>query len=212
MLPSGAALRIEFQRDADRCRHDILLDLPTPSGQRRIVPLLASREGSSNDSWPASPALQNLSVEELAPNKPVALLVGMAGRSHWSASVEVDPARAALVFDIACRVSQPPRWLGTTYAVCPDFRVTRGDGDLLFQLLRAAAGVEVLLAALPIASEPTAAWEILEAANPAEGSVEKGLVQIQCCVEAVPRRLTYRWKYRLQLRPAASASTRDNFS
>jgi hypothetical protein len=45
----------------------------------------------------------------------VALLVGMAGRSHWSVSVEPETAANTLLFDVACRVQQPPIWLGSSY-------------------------------------------------------------------------------------------------
>lgn len=48
------------------------------------------------------------------------LAVGMAGKSHWSQSVESDPASLSLTFDVACRVHQPPLWLGSSYrANCP---------------------------------------------------------------------------------------------
>ena len=41
-----------------------------------------------------------------------ALLVGMAGKSHWSVSVELDPAPAGVHFDVACRVrgASRPLW------------------------------------------------------------------------------------------------------
>ena len=51
-------------------------------------PLLESIEGTATDDWPPSPPLQSLSIETLPDGRRVALLVGMAGRSHWSASIE----------------------------------------------------------------------------------------------------------------------------
>ena len=40
----------------------------------------------------------------------------MAGRSHWSASVELDPHSGSLTFDMACRVRAAERgWLGSSY-------------------------------------------------------------------------------------------------
>ena len=42
--------------------------------------------------------------------------VGLAGRSHFSASVTVHPQLAdTLLFEIACRLQEPPEWLGSTY-------------------------------------------------------------------------------------------------
>jgi hypothetical protein len=42
--------------------------------------------------------------------------VGLAGRSHFSASIAPDPQVAdAIRFEIACRLHEPPLWLGSTY-------------------------------------------------------------------------------------------------
>ncbi len=115
-------LRIEFSRQADRFGHVILL---VEGDAAR--PILSSVEGSGRDLWPLSPVLQQIHVEDRsdslgrasrrdsATERHVALLVGMAGRSHWSLSVEPVIATAALVFDVACRVSA---------AESPDLRST----------------------------------------------------------------------------------------
>src|SRR5436853_5119442 len=80
---TGRGLRVAFTRVKDRFAHTVWLlegDAATP--------LWASVEGSDADDWPASPALQQLSIETLPDGRRVALLVGMAGTSHWSLSVE----------------------------------------------------------------------------------------------------------------------------
>jgi hypothetical protein len=42
--------------------------------------------------------------------------VGLAGRSHFSASIVPDPEVAnAIRFEIACRLHEAPLWLGSTY-------------------------------------------------------------------------------------------------
>jgi hypothetical protein len=42
--------------------------------------------------------------------------VGLAGRSHFSASIAGHPALAdTLLFEIACRIQERPGWLGSTY-------------------------------------------------------------------------------------------------
>ena len=44
--------------------------------------------------------------------------MGLAGRSHFSASVRPHSGRAdTLLFEIACRVKERPIWLGSTYAI-----------------------------------------------------------------------------------------------
>lgn len=78
---------------------------------------MSSVEGSADDSWPASPPLQDLHIEQRGDGQRVALLVGRAGGSHWSMSVEADNAAERLTFDIACRLRATPRWLGSTYQV-----------------------------------------------------------------------------------------------
>jgi len=50
----------------------------------------------------------------------VALLVGMAGRSHWSLSVEPIAGRAAFLFDAACRLHARPTWLGHVWRAAAD--------------------------------------------------------------------------------------------
>jgi hypothetical protein len=104
-------LRIEFLFRADRYGHTI--SVVEPGG--RQVPLLESIEGTAADEWPPSPPLQNLSIEEIAPGRRATLLVGMAGRSHWSASIEPVVGEAAMIFDIACRTRESQASLRSTY-------------------------------------------------------------------------------------------------
>lgn len=81
---------------------------------REGTPALAfeSLEGAADD-WPVSPPFQELSDETLADGRRVLFLVGRAGTSHWSASIEARGGQ--LVFDIACRHSRSPERLGSTY-------------------------------------------------------------------------------------------------
>lgn len=67
-------------------------------------PVLATVEGTPADEWPASPPFQSLHVEARDDGRTLALLVGMAGHSHWSASVEIDAAARCVRFDVAARV------------------------------------------------------------------------------------------------------------
>ncbi len=80
------------------------------------LPVLLSVEGTPSDNWPASPPFQSLHIEQRDDGRTLALLVGMAGKSHWSASVEIDTVSQTVVFDVACRVRDcHAAWLGSTY-------------------------------------------------------------------------------------------------
>lgn len=110
---SGHLLRLVFEQIADRVAHRI--EVLDSSGDKLAG--FRSVEGTSADEWPASPALQSCSFQEIRPGQTAAFLVGMSGKSHWSASIEAISGQGALHFDFACRVAQPPQWLGTTYAI-----------------------------------------------------------------------------------------------
>lgn len=105
-------IRAEFSRGADRHGHEIILD--------GVV--LMSVEGDDREAWPPSPALRDLTIESRPNGGRVALLVGMAGRSHWSLSVECPRGTSSLVFDAACRASQPVGRLGSEYRLAPHWR------------------------------------------------------------------------------------------
>jgi hypothetical protein len=79
--------------------------------------------------WPASPVLVELSRVSVprgdAAGGQALVGVGLAGRSHFSASIAPDPHVAdAIRFEIACRLHEPPGWIGSTYR----------QGDRLFRL------------------------------------------------------------------------------
>jgi hypothetical protein len=114
--------RVTFFRAGDRYAHRIEV---FDAGQGSWQPVLESVEGAADEAWPASPPLQHLHMEKRAEG-PVALLVGMAGRTHWSAAVEVggEPdGQRVIRFDVAARVhgaGNAPSgdvrpWLGSTY-------------------------------------------------------------------------------------------------
>ncbi len=79
-------------------------------------PLAESVEGTDEEVWPASPALQQLSIEHRE-RVDVALLVGMSGRSHWSLSIEAEQGTGTLRFDAACRVRELPLQCGSGYRI-----------------------------------------------------------------------------------------------
>lgn len=110
MTLSAAGLRLHFARSGDRYVHQVTwLDA---AGTEHL--LLATVEGDDTNPWPPSPPLQDLHLESRAAGATVALAVGMAGRSHWSLSVEAMP-QGELRFDVACRANDPPGPLASSY-------------------------------------------------------------------------------------------------
>lgn len=110
---TGESLRVEFVRQGDRYAHHLVA--VDAEGYRAI--LLDSEEGSANETREPSPPLQSLSIEKLPDGRNVALLVGMAGRRHWSASIEPLPNATGFAFDIACRTPHEEPVLVSTYSV-----------------------------------------------------------------------------------------------
>lgn len=101
--------RVEFFWRVDRVAHRI----SRREGATWFL-VAESIEGGPDDAWPPSPPFQQVHFERRVDDSTVALLVGMAGGSHWSASVEVD-AEGSLHWDIACRLAGIPERLGTSY-------------------------------------------------------------------------------------------------
>ena len=93
-------LTLIFEKQLDRWSHCIgwndegAKDLSTASIWLRSV------EGNPDHNWPPSPALQEVSFHEMTAGAAV-LAVGMAGKSHWSASFSVEPDQSILA-DLAC--------------------------------------------------------------------------------------------------------------
>lgn len=102
---------LRFSWQDDRWAHEILC--PDGTVWRSLE---GPSAGGGDPRWPASPVLVELSRLE-GPHGPAILGVGLAGRSHFSASIGPGPAQADQVrFECACRVTEPPGWLGSTYA------------------------------------------------------------------------------------------------
>ncbi len=43
------------------------------------------------------------------------VLIGMAGKTHWSAAVEVAADRKSIIFDVAARHQSWPEYLGSNF-------------------------------------------------------------------------------------------------
>ncbi len=113
-----------FTWTGDRWAHRIT------TGEATIWTSLDGPCSPANDPcWPASPVLVELSRVSVprgdAAVGQAIVGVGLAGRSYFSASIASDPHDAGVIrFEIACRLHEPPGWIGSTYR----------QGDRLFRL------------------------------------------------------------------------------
>jgi hypothetical protein len=178
---SGTGLCVEFVWRGDRFGH--AFSLVNRDGIAAAV--LESVEGDGGEPWPTSPPLQHLHFENQAGGGRVALLVGMAGRNHWSASIEADPAAGAIVFDIACRVSDANHRLGSRYRV---------SGEMgRFHCAADSSSVDIRLDEASIVLTPD-----LQPACAAQFEV-KDERQLNVVPLSSATAGTTRWKYRLTL-------------
>lgn len=109
---NGCTLSTSFQFAGGRFRHSI--EWMRSDGE--IVDRWQDEVNSQDEDWPASPPIQQLSLESIH-GSPTLLGVGQAGKSHWSISVEamrID-TKPSLKFDVACRCRELPNWLGSSY-------------------------------------------------------------------------------------------------
>jgi hypothetical protein len=123
---AAGAARVAFVWRCDRWSHEVTLPAGSAGGTG-----WHSLDGpwptAGDPRWPASPALVEVTWIEgpggsspPAAAGPAILGVGMAGRSHFSASVVRDPLVAdAVRFEIACRLHDGPGWIGSTYRQGP---------------------------------------------------------------------------------------------
>ncbi len=172
----GTGLRVDFDWREDRYGHQIAF-VHNPEQPALLV---AQLEGARAD-WPGSPPLQQISWMEATPGRRIALLVGMAGKSHWSVSVETDSDEGGLLFDVACRVHRAPEWLGSVYRCLHPVRCES----------RHAAHFAGGDAVVRITSEPTDDGQ--RAALDTDGNC----LTIQPALDGLSIPCTVRWKYRI---------------
>lgn len=120
--------RVDFVQSADRLEHAVFArDDRASDDAPNWIELFRAAESSADVAWPDSPPLQELHIEKHGA-RDVALLVGRAGKSHWSASIGFEPSstdhhpdidQSQLIFDIACRTSAQPVQLGSAYELSP---------------------------------------------------------------------------------------------
>ncbi|HEY1599608.1 MAG TPA: hypothetical protein VGG64_08405 [Pirellulales bacterium] len=109
----GDAMRFHRQRHGDRYSHSIYckIDAQYCAVLESIEPESARDEPAE---WPASPPLKDWH-DEKRDRATVLMAVGAAGKSHWSASIELCNDGTAR-FDVAARINAMPAYLGSEYA------------------------------------------------------------------------------------------------
>jgi hypothetical protein len=70
--------------------------------------------------------MDNLQIR--ANGEQAVLLLGKLESAHWSAAIETDPLRETIAFDIACRFTREPNFLGSSYSI--DASPTRSNPRL----------------------------------------------------------------------------------
>lgn len=95
--------RLEFCWQSDRWQHALWRSV-AGNWQRCVI----SVEGTSDQSWPDSPAFQNAYVERISPTCGEIQLLGQAGKNHYSGAVRCDSERQVIDFDLAVRIHATP--------------------------------------------------------------------------------------------------------
>jgi len=111
------AVEIVFSWCGDRWSHAIHFPGQADAATWRSV---EGRETPGGDAaWPVSPVIVELSP---VPSADAVVGVGRAGKSHFSVSFTTKPAGSfpagsgcRLFVECACRIQEPPGWLGSTY-------------------------------------------------------------------------------------------------
>ncbi len=219
--PDGGRLRLRFARQGDRLHQTVeWLAAAATSGASTsgastseastsatspVVVLLESCEGQSSDTWPASPPLQQLLIEPRGAAGHVALLVGMAGRSHWSLSIEPLVDRVGFRFDAACRLSGPPEWLGHVWRAAAAARERPVATGCLRIVAEEGAECQIPPTLAPDARppEPLATESRVPEATPLEAVAEYRVRAVDASSVAARGRFpaTVQWRFVLEWAP-----------
>jgi len=118
---SSGQIEVLFTWHGDRWHHS--LHLRQADGTFRPACLQTAPATPDEDpNWPSSPALVEL-AEVSGPQGAAVVGVGKAGKTHFSASITAE-RDGGICFEIACRLTAPPGWLGSTYAASSGPRLT----------------------------------------------------------------------------------------
>lgn len=176
----GVGLFVGFSRRLDRVGHVVSL----VEGDH-CTPLFASLEGDDQEDWPTSPPLQEVHIENRGGSL-VAMLVGMAGDSHWSVAMDPLAGEVGIMVAVACRIKQHPVRICSRYGSIWETTGPEVDreGRLIWQVGKRRIAVEVV--SLPEFPTP-------ETPSDAAG------FEINASVDEAPFPKTIQWRYRVRL-------------
>ncbi|WP_147274178.1 hypothetical protein [Bremerella cremea] len=142
-------LFVSFVKHQDRFAHVVAL----VQGEQ-CTPVFASIEGSQDDEdWPESPPFQEIHLEERGTGT-IAMLVGKAGDSHWSAAVEPTSEPGKIRFSVACRMQGYPMRICSRYGLILEEKsepTLEQDGPWVWKI----NGVELCVDVIPQDQFPT---------------------------------------------------------
>lgn len=179
----NVGLFVSFVKNADRFGHVVAL----VQGEE-CTPIFVSIEGSKDDEdWPESPPLQEVHLEQRGENT-IALLVGKAGESHWSAAVEPTKEPGRIRFSVACRMQGYPMRICSRYGSLLENKVEPTlelDGPWVWKI----NGAEVCVDVIPQEQFPT----------PEIPANENGF-EVNASLDLEPFPKTIQWIYEIWVR------------
>ncbi|GAB5403066.1 MAG: hypothetical protein Aurels2KO_12970 [Aureliella sp.] len=157
-IEGGPLGQLLFRWEGDRYHHKWLSE----SGES----LMHSIE--TNDSWPASPPLQQIHQQSFPDGREVIFGVGMSGRGHWSASFTLVPDLQCWIVELACRSPVAPEVLGSTYEMAPQWK--QADTSLICDLNGCSFSCEPIAPALMSFDTSGSKTNIAPSAIPSEAT------------------------------------------
>ncbi len=178
----GVGIFVSFVKQKDRFGHVVALI----QGDE-CTPLFVTLEGTDEEDWPASPPFQEIHMEDRTDGM-VALLVGMAGDSHWSAAVEPLDESGGIHFSVACRMKGYPIQICSRYG-CAMEEVAEPKLERDGPWVWSVNGVEVCVDVIAQEQYPT----------PELPANAKGF-EVNASLDHEPFPKTIEWRYKIWVR------------
>jgi len=192
---AGAKLCVEFYWAGDRWAHRIV----ATAGEQSLA-LLTSCENDSATHWPESPALQELEPSAEATGITVGqccFLMGATSSAHWSVCATSQNREQApgITFDVACRIKEPPQWLGSSYCL-EEGRLQQLDASTA----KLSTGIgDFRIVALPLTDDSAIALCELHTTG--------NQLKFRCNANSKAQHpATHRWQYCVEMMPVSQES------
>ena len=191
------AFQLIFEHVGDRWQHRVLF-----SDGQSPQPVLISAEGTPAQTQPASPAFQDLRLEQVGEEQQEFQLMGQSGKQIYSAAIRVDGRRNLVDFDICTRFQKMDSAAEafSTYRIEPGIAADflEENGATTLRVSRAAMGL--LIAAQSISGQPPSRIERISDGNPVTFRI---VGQKQPVGPGSRPSQTLRWRYQISGVPSA---------